>query len=159
MNDIVAGHLPVGWTSIASVTPHMQAGRVRVLAAAGASRTPFFPDAPTLAEAGIPGLALSGWVALLGPAAGAPARGDAARRRLLGRGGAGRDVEAAWMGGVTSPAMDSCDAYRYLLTINPWDGEFRAAAGASVESSALHQSVKVAKARGHGEAALGGAVR
>jgi tripartite-type tricarboxylate transporter receptor subunit TctC len=69
MNDIVAGHLPVGWTSTASVTPHLQTGRIRVLAAAGASRTPFFPDAPTLAEAGIPGIALSGWVALLGPAA------------------------------------------------------------------------------------------
>ena len=69
MNDIVAGHLPVGWTSTASVTPHLQTGRIRVLVAAGASRTPFFPDAPTLAEAGIPGIALSGWVALLGHAA------------------------------------------------------------------------------------------
>ncbi|MBD0275368.1 MAG: hypothetical protein ICV73_26000, partial [Acetobacteraceae bacterium] len=69
MNDIVAGHLPVGWTSTASATPHMQTGRVRVLATSGPSRTPFFPDAPTLAEAGIPGIALSGWVALLGPPA------------------------------------------------------------------------------------------
>lgn len=69
MNDIVAGHLPVGWTSTASATPHLQTGRVRVLAAAGPTRTPFFPDAPTLAEAGIPGIALFGWVALLGPAA------------------------------------------------------------------------------------------
>lgn len=69
MNDIVAGHLPVGWTSTASVTPHMQTGRVRVLAVAGAPRTPFFPEAPTLAEAGVPGIALAGWVALLGPAA------------------------------------------------------------------------------------------
>jgi tripartite-type tricarboxylate transporter receptor subunit TctC len=69
MNDIVAGHLPVGWTSTASVTPHVPTGRIRVLATAGASRTPFFPEAPTLAEAGIPGIALSGWVALLGPAA------------------------------------------------------------------------------------------
>jgi tripartite-type tricarboxylate transporter receptor subunit TctC len=69
MNDIVAGHLPVGWTSTASVTPHVQTGRIRILATAGPTRTPFFPDAPTLGEAGIPGIALSGWVALLGPAA------------------------------------------------------------------------------------------
>ena len=69
MNDIVAGHLPVGWTSTASVTPHLPTGRVRVLAASGDARTPFFPDAPTLAEAGIPSIALAGWVALLGPAA------------------------------------------------------------------------------------------
>ncbi|MBD0273168.1 MAG: tripartite tricarboxylate transporter substrate binding protein, partial [Acetobacteraceae bacterium] len=68
MNDVVAGHLPVGWTSTASATPHMQTGRVRVLATSGPSRTPFFPDAPTLAEAGVPGISLYGWVALLGPA-------------------------------------------------------------------------------------------
>ncbi|CAA9246379.1 MAG: BUG/TctC family periplasmic protein [uncultured Acetobacteraceae bacterium] len=73
MNDIVAGHLPVGWTSTASVTPHVPTGRIRVLATASASRTPFFPEAPTLAEAGVPGIALSGWVALLGPAALPPA--------------------------------------------------------------------------------------
>jgi Flp pilus assembly pilin Flp len=35
MNDIVAGHLPVGWTSTASVTPHVPTGRIRVLATAG----------------------------------------------------------------------------------------------------------------------------
>jgi tripartite-type tricarboxylate transporter receptor subunit TctC len=67
---LAAGHLPVGWTSAASATPHLPTGRVRVLATAGASRTPFFPDAPTLAEAGI---ALSGWVAQIGPAALSPA--------------------------------------------------------------------------------------
>ncbi len=46
----------------------MQTGRVRVPATSGPSRTPFFPDAPTLAEAGVPGIAVYGWVALLGPA-------------------------------------------------------------------------------------------
>jgi tripartite-type tricarboxylate transporter receptor subunit TctC len=73
MNDIVAGHLPVGWTSTASVTPHVQTGRIRVLATAGPTRTPFFPEAPTLGEAGVAGITLSGWVALLGPAALPPA--------------------------------------------------------------------------------------
>jgi tripartite-type tricarboxylate transporter receptor subunit TctC len=67
MNDIVAGHLPVGWTSTASATPHMQTGRVRILANASATRTPFFPDVPTVQESGIPDFDLSGWVALFGP--------------------------------------------------------------------------------------------
>lgn len=68
MNDIVAGHLPVGWTSTASVMPHMQTGRVRVLAASTATRTPFFPDAPTAQEQGVADFDLSGWVGLYGPA-------------------------------------------------------------------------------------------
>ena len=68
MNDIVAGHLPVGWTSTASATPHMGTGRVRVLAVSTATRTPFFPEVPTVQEQGMADFALAGWVALLGPA-------------------------------------------------------------------------------------------
>ncbi|TCZ65439.1 Bug family tripartite tricarboxylate transporter substrate binding protein [Roseicella aquatilis] len=68
MNDIVAGHLPVGWTSTASVMPHMPTGRVRVLAASTATRTPFFPEVPTVQEGGIAEFDLSGWVGLYGPA-------------------------------------------------------------------------------------------
>jgi tripartite-type tricarboxylate transporter receptor subunit TctC len=68
MNDIVAGHLPVGWTSTASATPHMQTGRVRVLAVSTATRTPFFPDVPTAQEQGLADFDLSGWVGLYGPA-------------------------------------------------------------------------------------------
>ncbi|MBR0656747.1 Bug family tripartite tricarboxylate transporter substrate binding protein [Plastoroseomonas arctica] len=67
MNDVVAGHLPVGWTSTASAMPHMQTGRVRILANAGATRTPFFPDVPTVQESGIADFDLSGWVAMFGP--------------------------------------------------------------------------------------------
>ena len=68
MNDIVAGHLPVGWTSTVSATPHMGTGRVRILAVSTGTRSPFFPDVPTAAEQGVAEFDLSGWVALLGPA-------------------------------------------------------------------------------------------
>jgi tripartite-type tricarboxylate transporter receptor subunit TctC len=73
MNDIVAGHLPSGWTSTVSAMPHMQTGRVRVLAASTGTRSPFFPDAPTPAEQGVRDFDLSGWVAMLGPPRMAPA--------------------------------------------------------------------------------------
>jgi tripartite-type tricarboxylate transporter receptor subunit TctC len=73
MNDLVAGHLPVGWTSTASAMPHMQTGRVRVLAVSTATRTPFFPDVPTAQEQGVAEFDLAGWVALLGPAGLPPA--------------------------------------------------------------------------------------
>jgi len=76
MNDIVAGHLPSGWTSTVSAMPHMQTGRVRVLAASTGTRSPFFPDAPTPAEQGVRDFDLSGWVAMLGPPRMAPALVD-----------------------------------------------------------------------------------
>jgi tripartite-type tricarboxylate transporter receptor subunit TctC len=46
----------------------MPTGRVRVLAASTATRTPFFPDTPTVQEQGIPDFDLAGWVGLYGPA-------------------------------------------------------------------------------------------
>lgn len=73
MTDVVAGHLPMGWTSTASATPHMQTGRARVIAVASATRTPFFPDAPAVEEQGVPDFDLAGWVALLAPPGMAPA--------------------------------------------------------------------------------------
>jgi len=73
MNDIVAGHLPIGWTSTASAIPHLQTGRVRVLAVSTPQRTRLLPDVPTVQESGVPGYDVSGWVAMLGPAGMPPA--------------------------------------------------------------------------------------
>ena len=73
MTDVVAGHLPLGWTSSASVVPHLQTGRVRVIACSTATRTPFFPQVATMQEQGFAGFDLAGWVALLGPAGMPPA--------------------------------------------------------------------------------------
>ena len=67
MTDVVAGHLPLGWTSSASVTPHLPTGRVKLIACSTATRTPFFPQVATMQEQGFSGFDLSGWVALLGP--------------------------------------------------------------------------------------------
>ncbi|WP_424812117.1 Bug family tripartite tricarboxylate transporter substrate binding protein [Roseococcus sp. YIM B11640] len=67
MTDIVAGNLPLGWTSTASATPHMTTGRAKIIAVSTATRTPFFPDVKTVQEQGIPDFDLSGWVAMFGP--------------------------------------------------------------------------------------------
>ncbi|MFL1461324.1 Bug family tripartite tricarboxylate transporter substrate binding protein [Roseococcus sp. DSY-14] len=80
MTDVVAGHLPLGWTSTASATPHMATGRARIIAVSTATRTPFFPDVPTVQEQGVAEFDLAGWVALLGPAA----LPDAVAQRLHG---------------------------------------------------------------------------
>jgi tripartite-type tricarboxylate transporter receptor subunit TctC len=68
MNDIVAGHLPVGWTSTASAMPHMQTGKVKLLAVSTATRSLFFPDVPTAEQQGVADFDYAGWVGLYGPA-------------------------------------------------------------------------------------------
>ena len=62
----------------APVLPHVQAGRMRLLATTGAARWKGMPELPTVAESGVPGFDVSSWVGLA-TTAGAPA---AAVRRL-----------------------------------------------------------------------------
>jgi tripartite-type tricarboxylate transporter receptor subunit TctC len=47
----------------------VKAGRLRVVAITGAKRSPLLPDAPTVAEAGLPGFDVTSWYGLFAPAA------------------------------------------------------------------------------------------
>jgi tripartite-type tricarboxylate transporter receptor subunit TctC len=68
MNDLVAGNVQVAMDTIAVTKPHIDAGRLRLIAAGTLQRLPFFPDTPTIAEQGFPGFEASTWLALLVPA-------------------------------------------------------------------------------------------
>jgi tripartite-type tricarboxylate transporter receptor subunit TctC len=58
MNDLIAGHVPLGVNGLSASAPHIQAGRVRALAVTGDARAAAFPDVPTFRELGLPGLDL-----------------------------------------------------------------------------------------------------
>jgi tripartite-type tricarboxylate transporter receptor subunit TctC len=83
MTDLMAGHLPVGFTSTATALPLLPGGRLRLLAVTGAARSPALPDVPTVAESGFAGYEVAGWGALLGPA-GLPAAVMARLHAALG---------------------------------------------------------------------------
>ena len=53
---IVGNQVPFGCTAMPPTTPHIQAGRLRALAATGTIRSPALPDVPTTAESGLKGL-------------------------------------------------------------------------------------------------------
>jgi tripartite-type tricarboxylate transporter receptor subunit TctC len=53
--------------------PHIQSGNVRALAVTSAKRVDSLPDIPTFAEAGLPGVDVSLWFAVLVPSATPPA--------------------------------------------------------------------------------------
>ncbi len=55
LNALMSGDVQVMFPGVASVRPHTESGRVRVLAVATATRSPLYPDLPTVAEAGVPG--------------------------------------------------------------------------------------------------------
>jgi tripartite-type tricarboxylate transporter receptor subunit TctC len=54
INDLVAGHVDVGFQQLTDSLQHIQAGRLRALAVLGPNRVAAIPDVPTIAEAGFP---------------------------------------------------------------------------------------------------------
>jgi tripartite-type tricarboxylate transporter receptor subunit TctC len=64
----VAGHVPVVFSSMPPVVPHIMDGRLRALAVTGKARSPSLPDVPTMAEAGFPETKGDQWVGVFAPA-------------------------------------------------------------------------------------------
>lgn len=56
--DVAGGQLDVGFGGVATSLPLVKAGRLRVLAVTSLRRSSYFPDAPSLDEAGLKGYAL-----------------------------------------------------------------------------------------------------
>jgi tripartite-type tricarboxylate transporter receptor subunit TctC len=68
VNALIGGEVQVGFIGIGNVIGHIKGGRIRPLAVDGTTRSPLFPDVPTLVEAGYRGVANRIWLGILGPA-------------------------------------------------------------------------------------------
>nr|WP_269475604.1 tripartite tricarboxylate transporter substrate-binding protein [Variovorax sp. PBL-E5] len=72
MVDLLGGQIDFMLDAINTAYPYVKDGRVRALAVTGGNRSPLLPQLPTVAEAGVPGYAMSTWQCMLVPA-GTPA--------------------------------------------------------------------------------------
>jgi tripartite-type tricarboxylate transporter receptor subunit TctC len=68
MSSVVAGHTPIGFAALSAAAPFAKDGKLRVLALLSKARSETLADAPTIAEAGYPGLDGDGWIGVLVPA-------------------------------------------------------------------------------------------
>ena len=66
--DVVAGHVPAMFSSLADALPQAAGGNVRILAVSGAKRASQIPDVPTVAESGYAGYSVITWNGLMAPA-------------------------------------------------------------------------------------------
>jgi tripartite-type tricarboxylate transporter receptor subunit TctC len=66
--DVVAGHVPAMFSSLADALPQIAGGNVRALAVSGGARASQLPDVPTVAEAGYSGYSVVTWNGLMAPA-------------------------------------------------------------------------------------------
>lgn len=67
MNDLLAGHLPLQFATVAQALPQYRAGQLRALGISSAERYPSVPDIPTFKEQGVD-LVTTEWYGLLAPA-------------------------------------------------------------------------------------------
>ncbi len=71
--DVFSGRVPLIFDSVVSMTAHLKGGKLRPLAVTTPRRVATLPDLPTMAEAGLPGYAITLWIAMFGPAGMPPA--------------------------------------------------------------------------------------
>ncbi|MGZ8266790.1 MAG: Bug family tripartite tricarboxylate transporter substrate binding protein [Burkholderiales bacterium] len=67
-NAQLANEIQVGMSNMFSTMGHWKAGRVRLVAHAGAKRMETMPDLPTIAESGVPGYEAIIWYGFMAPA-------------------------------------------------------------------------------------------
>ena len=65
LNNVIGGSVQFFFSPVLVAAGQLKAGRVVGLAVSTASRSPVFPDIPTVAEAGIPGFDYDQWYGLL----------------------------------------------------------------------------------------------
>jgi tripartite-type tricarboxylate transporter receptor subunit TctC len=69
LTDLLGGHVNLSFATTPTVLQQIVAGKLRAIAVASPNRSPYLPELPTLAEAGIPGVEADAWLALFAPAA------------------------------------------------------------------------------------------
>jgi tripartite-type tricarboxylate transporter receptor subunit TctC len=84
MIDVVAGNVPVMFSSVTQTLTHVRAGRLKLLAVGSDKRSPAVPDVPTVAESGYPGYHVAVWWGVAAPTGTPRAIQDKVRRELNG---------------------------------------------------------------------------
>ena len=68
LTDLMGGHTQLFVTSLPSVLPQVQSGRLKALAVTGSRRNSFAPAIPTVSESGAPGYVVELWWGIAAPA-------------------------------------------------------------------------------------------
>jgi tripartite-type tricarboxylate transporter receptor subunit TctC len=68
LTDLISGQIQLLFGDTTLMLPQVRAGSIKGLGVSSAARSKLAPEMPTIAEAGVPGYELVGWIALFAPA-------------------------------------------------------------------------------------------
>ncbi len=71
VNDLIGGHIGMAFLSLSAAVPHIDSGKIRIVAMVEKTRYAAMPDIPTVGET-VPGFEMSSWIGVFAPA-GTPA--------------------------------------------------------------------------------------
>ncbi|MES3000563.1 MAG: tripartite tricarboxylate transporter substrate binding protein [Pseudomonadota bacterium] len=67
LTDLMGGHIDLAFSDPLLTLSQLPGGKIRALAVSGTTRLKSAPDIPTVAEAGVPGFGVSGWLGFVAP--------------------------------------------------------------------------------------------
>jgi tripartite-type tricarboxylate transporter receptor subunit TctC len=114
INDLIAGHVLVGFLGPTALIPHYKAGTLRLLAQSSEKRSTSLPEIPTLQEAGFNGLVLETWYGAFVPAATPPAI-IARLNAEMGKALADAATRKSMLETATEPVGGSADQFARLI--------------------------------------------
>jgi len=80
--ELLSGRVDLFFATVPTIQTHLKDNRLGLLAVTSATRSRLFPELPTLAEAGVPGIDVTTWWGVLAPAKTTPAIVDALNRAV-----------------------------------------------------------------------------
>jgi tripartite-type tricarboxylate transporter receptor subunit TctC len=83
LTDLISGQLDVICEPLVTSGPNAKAGRLRILALTGKTRSSLAPEIPTVAEVGVPGMSYTAWLGMYAPAGLPPEVATRLRAELL----------------------------------------------------------------------------
>lgn len=66
--DLLEGRVQAYFDAAPTAITNEKTGKIRILGVAAPVRNPFIPNVPTIGEQGVPGIDLTSWIAIVGPA-------------------------------------------------------------------------------------------
>jgi tripartite-type tricarboxylate transporter receptor subunit TctC len=114
LTAVVAGEVQFSFANVPAILGHIKSGRLRALAVAGPHRSELMPDVPTMKEAGVEGVEVPVWYALLAPAA-TPREIVATLGNATARAARSPDTKQRLVDQGADPVGDTPDEFAKLL--------------------------------------------